>query len=146
MVEKDLVRKWRSALSSDRNLKCNDFELDHERLKGLFELYYEEKAEKDRRKKEKKRNSPLSWPLTKIPRHRFFKWPTWALWKTSLSLCRSWQRRSRRARSSSQMQCNTSKLNFNTSRKGVPPAACLFSKPGFQGQAKYNFFFMQLWG
>ena len=49
LSEKDirLVKAWRKQLALNQTLKCNDTEFDPERLKGLFELYYEKKAEKD---------------------------------------------------------------------------------------------------
>jgi len=40
-------------LLHNKTLKFNDTELDPERLKGMFELYYEKKAEKNRRRNEK---------------------------------------------------------------------------------------------
>jgi hypothetical protein len=51
--DKALVKKWRNYLVHNQTLKFNDAELDPERLKGMFELYFEKKAEKDRRRKEK---------------------------------------------------------------------------------------------
>ena len=51
--DKALVKKWRNHLAHNKTLKFNDAELDPERLKGMFELYYEKRAEKNRRTKEK---------------------------------------------------------------------------------------------
>jgi hypothetical protein len=51
--DKALVKRWRNYLVHNQTLKFNDAELDPERLKGMFELYYEKKAEKNRRRKEK---------------------------------------------------------------------------------------------
>jgi len=51
--DKALVKKWRNHLAHNQTLKFNDAELDPERLKGMFELYFEKTAEKNRRRKEK---------------------------------------------------------------------------------------------
>ena len=51
--DKALVKKWRNHLAHNQTLKFNDTELDPERLKGMFELYFEKTAEKNRRRKEK---------------------------------------------------------------------------------------------
>ncbi len=64
--DKTLVKKWKSDISKNHNLKCNDKELDSERLKGLFELYFEKKAEKDRRRKEKYEEFSIEYALSQI--------------------------------------------------------------------------------
>jgi hypothetical protein len=64
--DKTLVNKWKSDISKNHNLKCNDKELDSERLKGLFELYFEKKAEKDRRRKEKYEEFSIEYALSQI--------------------------------------------------------------------------------
>ncbi len=51
--DKASIKTWRNYLVHNQTLKCNNVALDPERLKGLFELYFEKKAEKDRRRKEK---------------------------------------------------------------------------------------------
>jgi hypothetical protein len=61
-----LVKKWKSDLSNNRALKCNDVELDPERLKGLFELYFEKQAEKGRRRKEKYEEFSLEYALSQV--------------------------------------------------------------------------------
>jgi hypothetical protein len=65
-ADKALVRKWRNSLSHNRTLKLNNAELDPQRLKGLFELYFEKKAEKDRRKKEKFIEFSLEYALSQV--------------------------------------------------------------------------------
>ena len=65
-ADKALVRKWRHSLSHNRTLKLNNAELDPQRLKGLFELYFEKKAEKDRRKKEKFVEFSLEYALSQV--------------------------------------------------------------------------------
>ena len=65
-ADKALVRKWRNSLAHNRTLKLNNAELDPQRLKGLFELYFEKKAEKDRRKKEKFIEFSLEYALSQV--------------------------------------------------------------------------------
>ena len=50
----------------NQTLKCNDAELDPQRLKELFELYFEKKAEKGRRKKEKHLEFSLEYALSQV--------------------------------------------------------------------------------
>jgi len=64
--DKALVKTWRNYLAHNQTLKFNDAELDPERLKGLFELYFEKKAEKDRRRKEKYEEFSLEYALSKV--------------------------------------------------------------------------------
>jgi hypothetical protein len=65
-ADKALVKKWRNSLAHNRTLKLNKAELDPQRLKGLFELYFEKKAEKDRRKKEKFIEFSLEYALSQV--------------------------------------------------------------------------------
>ena len=64
--DKALVQTWRSHLAHNQTLKCNDAEFDPKRLKGLFELYFEKKAEKDRRRKEKYEEYSLEYALSQV--------------------------------------------------------------------------------
>ncbi len=64
--DKALVKTWRNYLANNQTLKFNDAELDPERLKGLFELYFEKKAEKDRRRKEKYEEFSLEYALSQV--------------------------------------------------------------------------------
>ncbi len=64
--EKGQLKTLREDLSHDEPLKWNDVELDSRRLKGLFELYYEKKAEKERRKKEKYEEFSLEYALSQV--------------------------------------------------------------------------------
>ena len=64
--DKELVHKWKSDLANNDTLKCNDAGLDPERLKGMFELYFEEKAEKDRRRKEKYEELSIEYALSQV--------------------------------------------------------------------------------
>lgn len=64
--DKALVKKWRNYLAHNQTLTCNDAELDPERLKRLFGLYFEKKAEKDRRRKEKYEEYSLEYALSQV--------------------------------------------------------------------------------
>jgi len=64
--DKALVRTWRNNLAHNQTLKLNDVELDPERLKGQFELYFEQKAEKDRRRKVKYEEFSLEYALSQV--------------------------------------------------------------------------------
>ncbi len=64
--DKALVKTWRNNLAHNQTLKYNDVELDPKRLKGMFELYFEKKAEKDRRRKEKYEEYSLEYALSQV--------------------------------------------------------------------------------
>jgi len=64
--DKTLVKTWKNLLGHNRPLTFNDTEFDPERLKGLFELYFEKKAEKDRRQKEKYKEFSLEYALSQV--------------------------------------------------------------------------------
>ena len=53
-------------MAHNQTLKYNDAELDSKRLKGMFELYFEKKAEKDRRRKEKYEEYSLEYALSQV--------------------------------------------------------------------------------
>ena len=62
--EKDLVREWKKDLSQGRAVQWNGTILDSERVKGLFELYFEKKAETDKRRQEKHAEFSLEYALS----------------------------------------------------------------------------------
>jgi hypothetical protein len=64
--DKNLVKKWRNNFVHDQPLKLYNFELDSQRLKGLFGLYFEKKGEKERRRKEKYIEYSLEHALSQI--------------------------------------------------------------------------------
>jgi hypothetical protein len=64
--DRALVKTWRNNLAHNQTLKCNDAEFDPERLKRVFELYFEKKAEKDRRRKEKYEEYSLEYALSQV--------------------------------------------------------------------------------
>jgi hypothetical protein len=64
--DKSLVKTWKNDLNNNNAVKLNDFELDPERLKGVFELYFEKRAEKDRRRKEKYEEFSLEFALSQV--------------------------------------------------------------------------------
>ena len=64
--DKDLVNKFKNDLRKNDTLKCNDGKLDSTRVKQLFELYFEKKAEKDRRRKDKYEGLSLEYALSQV--------------------------------------------------------------------------------
>jgi len=64
--DKDMVKTWRNYLVHNQTLKCNDAELDPQRLKGMFELYFEKEAEKESRRKEKYVEFSLEHALSQV--------------------------------------------------------------------------------
>lgn len=59
-------RALRNSLSHNGKLKWDGIELDSERLKKLFELYFENKQEKTERQKQKYEEFSLEFALSKI--------------------------------------------------------------------------------
>ena len=64
--DKELVKVWKNSLTYNQPLKWDNVELDPERLKGLFELYFEQSAEKGRRQKEKFEEFSLEYALSQV--------------------------------------------------------------------------------
>ena len=64
--DKASIKLFRGYLANDQTLKYNDLELDPVRLKGSFELYFENKAEKDRRRKEKYEEFSMEYALSQV--------------------------------------------------------------------------------
>ena len=64
--DKALLKTWRNCLAHNQTLRYNDAELDPQRLKELFELYFEKQAEKGRRKKEKHLEFSLEYALSQV--------------------------------------------------------------------------------
>jgi hypothetical protein len=64
--DKALVKEWKRDLANNHALECNDVAFDPERLKGLFELYFEEKADKERRRKAKYEEFSLEYALSQV--------------------------------------------------------------------------------
>lgn len=62
----DLVLRWKNSLDHIHTFKFDDSEFDPVRLKRLFELYYEKKAEKDNRKTEKYEEFSVEYALSQI--------------------------------------------------------------------------------
>lgn len=61
-----LVKQWRNDLAHNLTLAWGDVELDPERLKGIFELYFEQNAEKSRQRKEKYEEYSLAFALSQM--------------------------------------------------------------------------------
>lgn len=64
--DKALVRSWSNKLVHNQDLAWNDVKFDSERLKNLFELYFERRAEKSRRRKEKYEEFSLEYALSQV--------------------------------------------------------------------------------
>jgi len=63
--DKSLVKVWRKALVNNQVPSwAEDF--DAERVKGLFELYFEKKVEKDKRRKDKYEEFSLEFALSQV--------------------------------------------------------------------------------
>lgn len=65
-TESKQFRTLRNSLSHNGKLKWDGIELDSERLKKLFELYFENKQEKTERQKQKYEEFSLEFALSKI--------------------------------------------------------------------------------
>jgi hypothetical protein len=64
--EKGLVRAWKKDLTRGHPVEWYDTILDSERVKGLFELYFEKKAETDKRRQEKHAEFSLEYALSQV--------------------------------------------------------------------------------
>lgn len=64
--DKRRVKEWRNALARTQAPDWSGAELDPERVKGLFELYYEQKAEKDRRRKDRYEEFSLEYAMSQV--------------------------------------------------------------------------------
>jgi hypothetical protein len=64
--DKALLKTWKRSLANNQAVKIDDVELDAERLKGMFDLYFEKQATKDKRRKEKYEEFSLEYALSQI--------------------------------------------------------------------------------
>lgn len=64
--DKKLLKAWQKALASGHAPEWLNDEVDPERVRGLFELYYEQKAEKDRRRKDRYDEFSLEFALSQV--------------------------------------------------------------------------------
>ncbi len=64
--QKVLVKTWKDDLAHDRTLVWQEVKIDAERAKRLFELYFEKRAEKNRRQKERFEEMSLEYALSQI--------------------------------------------------------------------------------
>lgn len=65
-TDKNLVKAWRNALAHNQRSLLTDEEFDPERVRGLFELYFEQKVEKDRRRKDRYEDFSLEYALSQV--------------------------------------------------------------------------------
>jgi hypothetical protein len=61
-----MVKTWKKNLTNNETLKWDDVELDAERVKGLFDLYFEKKVERDRRRKDRYEEYSLEYALSQL--------------------------------------------------------------------------------
>lgn len=64
--DKNLVKAWRKALAQNQTPNWAEDKFDPERVRGLFELYYEQKVEKDRRRKDRYEEFSLEHALSQV--------------------------------------------------------------------------------
>jgi len=64
--DKRLLTEWKNALAHDKSLSWDDTTFSSERLKRLFELYFEKKAGKDRQRKERLEEFSLEYALSQV--------------------------------------------------------------------------------
>jgi len=64
--DKHLVKGLRSSLTHNQSPNDMGVEFDPERVKGLFELYFEQKVEKDRRRKDRYEEFSLEYALSQV--------------------------------------------------------------------------------
>ncbi len=64
--EKSLVQSWKKNLARDQNLAWDDVRLDAQRLKNMFELYFERSAEKSRSRLGRYEEFSLEYALSQV--------------------------------------------------------------------------------
>lgn len=64
--DKNLVKTWRKALAHNQAPNWAEDEFDPARVRRLFELYYEQKVEKDRRRKDRYEELSLEYALSQV--------------------------------------------------------------------------------
>ena len=64
--DKWLVKTWRNNLVHNQTPQKGEDQFDPERIKGIFELYFEQKVEKDKRRKAKYQEYSLEYALSQV--------------------------------------------------------------------------------
>ena len=64
--DRNLLKTWSGYLANNQSIELNDKEMDPGRLKGMFDLYFEEKAAKEKRRKERYEEFSLEYALSHI--------------------------------------------------------------------------------
>jgi hypothetical protein len=64
--DKNRIKAWQNVLAHNRTTDKSDNQFDPERIRGLFELYYEQKVEKDKRRKDRYEEFSLEYALSQI--------------------------------------------------------------------------------
>ena len=65
-ADKSYVKAWRNALVHNQVPNGSEDEFDPERVRGLFELYFEQKVEKDRRRRDRYEEFSLEHALSQV--------------------------------------------------------------------------------
>ena len=61
-----MVRAWKKDLARGHAVEWDDTALDSECVKGLFEFYFEKKAETDKRRQKKHAEFSLEYALSQV--------------------------------------------------------------------------------
>lgn len=64
--DKKIIKDWRNNLAHHQQDPSQENEFDWERVRGLFDLYYEKKAESDRRRKNRHEELSFEFALSQI--------------------------------------------------------------------------------
>jgi len=64
--DRSLIQQWRRSLDKNNPLTVADMEIDPERLKRSFKLYFEQNAEQTRRNKERFEEFSLAYSLSQV--------------------------------------------------------------------------------
>jgi hypothetical protein len=61
-----LLKKWKSSLSHNESINLIDITLDPGRLKGLFDLYFEQNVARNKQRREKFDEFSLAFALSQV--------------------------------------------------------------------------------
>ncbi len=64
--DKNRVKAFRNALAHDKAINKSDYDFNPERVRGLFKLYYEQKVERDKRRKDRYEEFSLEYALSQV--------------------------------------------------------------------------------
>jgi len=64
--DRNRLKAWRNSLAHDKATDRSDYDFDPERVRSLFELYYEQKVERDKRRKDRYQEFSLEYALSQL--------------------------------------------------------------------------------